>query len=177
MGRGRKAIPASELLPKYAAHWNKAITGESPLACVLIATALVENATITLLHSLLREGETSDKLFKQGGILGDFFKCTNMAYSLCLISKPMEQNLEKIGEIRNIFAHSPEEVDFSNAEVEKMCSGLELPPSVEAASSKPYTARDRFCLVGGFCFARISFMAAATNRLTEPANIDWPARQ
>jgi len=121
----RKALTEEEL-DRYNEHYERAIKGESDLGCALIVTAFIENSLMTLLRKFLIEGATSENMFKAGGSLGDSAKCADMAYSLGLIDKTMLKTLKAVGDIRNIFAHSPELLDFNHVNVKAQVCDLTL---------------------------------------------------
>jgi DNA-binding MltR family transcriptional regulator len=124
-----------EHLVKDAEHIFEAINGESPLACVLIGAAALEQAVVSVLLKHLVDGDTSKGLFDVGGTLRDFDGCASMAYCLGLIPKEIFKNLKIVGQIRNLFAHSLLQMDFSNPTVKKLC--MELCPPVPYNSPAP----------------------------------------
>jgi DNA-binding MltR family transcriptional regulator len=119
----RKAITAQELESKAVDHLYKAINEEKPLACVLIATAFIENALITLLTKFFAVKPTSGTVVNmlRSGALSELSKCNDLAYCLGLINEAMLKNIKHIADIRNLFAHSHEltTFDFNNPGVEK----------------------------------------------------------
>jgi DNA-binding MltR family transcriptional regulator len=122
----RKAIPSNELLAAANKDLGEALNGASPLACALVGAAFIEKALIGLLSKFFVKCSTADSILKEGGALGDFFKCTQAAYCLGLISKGLLNNLVLVGEIRNLFAHSHEFIDFDNTDIKSRCNRLTL---------------------------------------------------
>jgi DNA-binding MltR family transcriptional regulator len=131
----RKARLPEELAPSD--DFAAALNGESALACVLIGAAALEQSVMSLLFKHFAVGETSTKLFATNGILGDVSKCSKIAYCLGLLHKKVYQNLERVGTIRNLFAHSHVSIDFSNPDVKKECEDLS-PPSIASVADPDF---------------------------------------
>src|SRR6516165_2947857 len=124
MARKPKSL---DVFHKYVGDTLQVVKGESAQACVLILSATLEQALMTLLGSFLMECTTADEMFKPNGELESFFKCTRMAYCLGFIPDAVRKNLETIGKIRNRFAHETIMIDFSDKEVSDHCKTLTLP--------------------------------------------------
>ncbi len=123
----RKPVPREAYTDTTFGEYEKATTGELPLPFVLVSTALVENYLMTLLEASLIKGTTTDEMFKGEGQLNSLSKCYRMAYCLGLIPDDVRKNLEKIGGVRNRFAHATSLIDFADAEVQKLCKEMTLP--------------------------------------------------
>lgn len=124
MATSKRPFKVDELNEEARGLWDT-INHEHPLPCVLISTAYIEQCLATLLHSVFIKGSTSDDLFDhEKGVLKDISSRAKLAYSLGMIPKTLFQNLRKIGEIRNRFAHSHLTVDFSDPEIDKLCREL-----------------------------------------------------
>ena len=185
----RKAVhivDAAKSLDLFFGDFGKAVVEGSPMACALIATSVVENSLMTLLTTFFVEGSTTEKMFGSRGLLGDFFKCTQIAYCIGLIPKRVKQNLKKIAEIRNAFAHSRTLIDFQDANIVSLCSELTLPkgtkPTTVAYVSDKYPpSRLRFTLVCGLLGQHLVAYAAlyanplAVHRgqLKRPVAAEW----
>jgi DNA-binding MltR family transcriptional regulator len=121
------------LQPKQAAkdlgYFFKVLTPEeSPaLYLVLVGAAALEQAIMSLLQAFFIEGETSKGVFKEGGLLGEFSGCFQLAYCLGLIDKWTYQNAMAVARIRNTFAHSHKELDFKDDKIVALCNELKEP--------------------------------------------------
>jgi DNA-binding MltR family transcriptional regulator len=185
----RKAIRLDDGAPdkiyQFFGDFAKAVVEGSSLACALIATSVVENALMTLLVTLFVKGNTTDGLFKSGGPLGDWFRCTQMAYSIGLIREPVKQNLERVGEIRNTFAHSRKLIEFEDATIVALCSKLTLPKGRDANTlthnAKHPLSRMQFTYVCGYlriylvAYAALYAdpLAAYRDQLPRPPATEW----
>jgi hypothetical protein len=125
-------VPTPGEIEKWWHHFVDSLFDERPLACVLIATAYVDAALAALLlKHFVRSNTAAPRLLdsERGGHLGSFHVRTEVAYCLGLISGKMQANLNKIGEIRNIFAHGfDRSVDFTTDRIVKKCRDLHVPP-------------------------------------------------
>jgi len=67
-------------------------------------------------------------------------------YALNLYGAEARSDLLKIKNVRNQFAHSDEQMDFSHPKITKLCSKLKAPKYLAEASMKPdaSSAKDRF---------------------------------
>lgn len=98
----------------------------SDLACVLIGTSYLAELLASALKVSFIESDTSEKLLDpQRGAIGGFATRADLAYCLCLISKPVYQDLIKVAEIRNIFAHKHIALDFGEISVRNTCDELQ----------------------------------------------------
>ena len=102
------------------------LNDESDLACVLIGTSYLAELLATTLRIQLIEGSTSDRLLDpQRGALGNFATRADLAYCLSLISKSVYQDLSRVAEIRNQFAHRHLSLTFNDPSVRTACGGLQ----------------------------------------------------
>lgn len=185
----RKAIPLDEntraQIDRFFGDLGKAVVEGPPIACTLIATSVVENALMTLLVTFFVKGKTTDSLFGSRGVLGDLFKCTQIAYCIGLIPKSLKQNLETVAEIRNMFAHSTALIDFEDATIITLCSKLTLPnkrnTTTLAHNAQYPLARMQFTSVCGFlCQHLLTYAALYADKLAvyrgqlpRPAAAEW----
>ncbi len=168
----RRSIPNIEQLGAETQHLFDAINAESPLGCALIVGASIERAVLALVGKYLVDGDTAKGMLSENSVLGTFAYCSKIAYCLGLISKGMFQNINRIGHIRNIFAHSNIPIDFNEPGVVEVCNRLTFPKValhivVEKAKHTPLdelhkTPRDRFSAVGVFTFSELLGKAMLT---------------
>jgi len=120
----RQAVDVDELVIDSLKLW-KLLNKEDPLPAVLVGAAFVEKALVTLLSRFLITGsDTAKNILSEKGILGEFFRCSQMAYCLGLISDLVLHNVERIAKIRNLFAHSHTQLGFDDKDVSALCSQL-----------------------------------------------------
>ena len=103
----------------------------------------------------------------------------------CLIPKSVQQNLERVAEIRNTFAHSTKLIDFENATIVSLCSKLTLPNGRNAHTlahnAKYPLSRMQFTSVcATLCQFLIAYaplyanpMAVHRGRLKRPPEAEW----
>lgn len=168
----KRSIPKIEQLQAEAEHLFQAVNAEPPLACALIVGASVEKAVLGLVGKYFVDGETAKEMLSENGILGTFASCAKMAYCLGLVSKGMFENINRIGFVRNIFAHSNIYVDFNERSIVELCSNLTFPKRgqllvVGGGTPTPWseltpTPRDRFSLIGTMTFNRLLLTMLST---------------
>lgn len=102
---------------------------ESDRGCVLVAAAILDKYIETLLRAEFSQDATVVKrvinpLFKGQGPLTSFWSKTQLAYSLDLIPEWMYEDLERIRELRNEFAHRYKAADFEDPAVVRLTEKL-----------------------------------------------------
>jgi DNA-binding MltR family transcriptional regulator len=99
---------------------------ESDLACVLIGTSYLSELLASTLKVAFIESSISERILDpQRGAVGGFATRADLAYSLGLISKSVYQDLIKVAEIRNLFAHKHLALDFGEDTIRKACGELQ----------------------------------------------------
>lgn len=112
----------------------EAIEKEESLPCVLLCAAYIDSCLKGLLEKQFTQGGSiATEILDSKGFLGASYNRARLAYCLGLIDKPTFQNIDFIGQIRNLFAHSPAPVDFDDTEITDLCNKLKpvqvtLPP-------------------------------------------------
>jgi mannitol operon repressor len=111
-----------------------ALKDETPRGAVIISSVVLENLLGNVLKSYLSEHKDVQKLLASGvtAPLGSFYARTLMAFGLRLILEDEYQDLNRIRDIRNHFAHNLH-ASFSDAKVKDLCKLLNKTP----ASNKP----------------------------------------
>ncbi len=120
------------------------LNDQSDLAAVVVGASYLDAAIEALLAGKLLSGSVADKLLAPEGPLGSASSRVDLAYCLGLVAKQHYQDLRNIGKIRNLFAHSHLELDFSSSQVQEMCSQLRtwrIVSSEDAEPSNPDEAR------------------------------------
>ena len=103
-----------------------ALNEESDLACVLIGTSYLAELLASTLKVSFIETSVSEKILDpQRGAVGGFVTRADIAYCLRLIDKSAYQDIIKLAEIRNLFAHKHVALDFGDATIRKACEELQ----------------------------------------------------
>ena len=96
---------------------------ESDRAAALLAGSFLEEQIQALLSVLVEDKKVVEPLFKGYG-LSSFNACIDMVYALGYIPKELREELHRIRNIRNHFAHHPDVTDFNTQRVRDWCSAL-----------------------------------------------------
>jgi len=120
--------------------------GSALLACAWLADSLGE----ALKTRLLPDPQSLKILFTNRGALADFQPRIHLAYAIRLIEKDFRDELERIRDIRNEFAHLRDPVDFSDRSIRDRCQNLETARLFEEAASDTFESPyDRFIVSVG----------------------------
>lgn len=99
---------------------------EPDLACVLIGTSyLSELLASTLSVSFIKSRVAEKLLDPKRGVIGGFVSRADLAYCLGLIAKNAYNDLLKVAEIRNKFAHRYLALDFGDQAIQTECDKLQ----------------------------------------------------
>jgi hypothetical protein len=118
-GRKKKkpSLHSLSRLPMNIETFFKELQGESDRACALVIGAAISEVLRELLESYfgkLEEGDTNHLFHDPGAPLGGFGSRTDIAFALGLIN-PVERAVANvIRGIRNQFAHTLAQIDFSH---------------------------------------------------------------
>ena len=119
-------------------HLEGAVNHESETTCVVVTTSYVDFALRTLLRETLCKGDTSESLLHtQKGALGSLHAASGVAYAIGIISSGCKTNIDRIGSIRNRFAHEIDGMSFQDVKVVEMCHQLKGPLVPKAANVDP----------------------------------------
>jgi DNA-binding MltR family transcriptional regulator len=113
----RLPVPDFDEIQEEAQKFSLILKDKDDLSCVLIATALLEQALGALLERFFISGTTTARDIldpTRNGFLSDLIKRSQLCYCLGLITKRVYSNLLVIAGIRNRFAHSHLPMDFSD---------------------------------------------------------------
>lgn len=101
---------------------------ESDRGCVLVGAAILEQRLEDIFRQQFAINQISNKmqsdLFNSNGPLSTFSSKIKLAHSFGLIDKSVFQDLEAIRKIRNEFAHTSDQVDFTNHSMSKNIEAL-----------------------------------------------------
>jgi DNA-binding MltR family transcriptional regulator len=169
MARRKARLP--EEISADGVHLHEVLNEGTPLACVLIGGAALEQATMGLLRQFFVRGETSKNIFRESGALGEFRRCIEVAYCVGLIPTSIFDNLGKVVELRNLFAHSHVTLCFADSDVETLCNELTLPhPAYERFAKN---ARDRFQLAVSYIWTKLTMAALAVEKRPDCEEPKW----
>jgi DNA-binding MltR family transcriptional regulator len=129
-GRKKPSLQSLSRLPMNMETFFKELGGESDRACALIAGAAISDGLRDLLKLYfvkLEEVDIDHLLYDQNASLGDFASRTDVSFALGLISPKERLVANVIRRIRNQFAHTLAQIDFSHeliiAELSKISPG------------------------------------------------------
>jgi DNA-binding MltR family transcriptional regulator len=101
-------------------------------AGVVIATAAILDNKLerTLKRAMLpMSNKMYERLFDSFRPLHSFSSKIVMAYALGIITKEVYGELEKVRQLRNVFAHSPDRLHFESKEIAPLFAALKRPRS------------------------------------------------
>lgn len=123
------------------AHWHLVRDFEkmSDQAAVLISCSFLDRALERSIRSRMSKlpKKYHREIFLGTGPLGTLWAKTRIAYSLAIIGPNGFAELEKLREIRNVFAHAAHPIKFTTPRIAAHCKTLrlgnsqKLPPAIE----------------------------------------------
>lgn len=136
---------------------------KSDRATAIVATSVVEkDLTRAIERRMVPDERETSMLFKHSGPLGAFEAKVHLAYLMGMIDGSLREDLTRIADIRNRFAHQVEPLRFNSHAIHALCDALaivdapsfpEIPdPTLAAAHRHPARLplgaepRDRFLL-------------------------------
>jgi hypothetical protein len=121
----RKSLPSFDsLVNSDAESVLRALQDQPDSVRVLVIGNYLDQALTVLLAKRLFPGKTRDGLLDLKGVLGTYQARVDLSYCLELITKSAKHNLDLIGQIRNIFAHTFSVLTFEDEEIAKLCDLL-----------------------------------------------------
>lgn len=113
------------IIPKDVYQFRRSLDFETDRGCVLMATAYLDEKLKELLkHFLIEDNDSFNSLFSGVGGLSTFSSRIELSYLLGLISPMVKRDLHIIRKIRNVFAHSAENIDFNHPPIASRCREL-----------------------------------------------------
>ena len=123
--KGWRPLKLEELSEDTQKVYN-ILNHESDLACVLIGASYLAELLASILKVSFIETSVSEKILDpQRGAVGGLATRADMAYCLALINKSAYQDIIKLADIRNLFAHKHIALDFGDASIRKACNELQ----------------------------------------------------
>ncbi len=93
----------------------------------IVATAFLDERLKSRIEGwLVADRDAARKLTKPSGPLGSFGPRVDVGYSLGMYGKVVRDDLLKVGELRNAFAHSASKVTFEGNEIKSKVEELRL---------------------------------------------------
>ncbi|MDP3852916.1 MltR family transcriptional regulator [Phenylobacterium sp.] len=103
------------------------LTALPPRAAAIVGVALVHSRIATMVAAKFpNDGNTKKGLFRENGALAGYDTQTKMAYAFGIISDRALRDCQRLGRVRNLFAHNLEVADFKHPLVGPECLELEL---------------------------------------------------
>lgn len=154
-------MPDSDKLTKAAAEIFKA----PDHASVLISVAWLDYAIKSIIKMRFRSDLSASEnslIFENNGPISNLWSRVHLAYSLGIIGPITRNNILKLNDIRNVFAHATDFINFKTLEIDLACKDLIVQDNMVKfifPSSRKHeisSARDQF-LYCTFCtFAALS---------------------
>ena len=127
------------------------LTEETDRGCALLAVSFLEQSIEKCLSKKLIGSKNHKKLlFDFNGALGNFSNKLSIAYSIGLIKKIEFEELQRIRQIRNLFAHSFEHLTFESKEISEKIKIFKLNPKRSSNTNRSIFISTVFYLLGIF---------------------------
>lgn len=179
---GRRSVPTLDELIKDEQGLFDVLNEEDDIACVLIASAYLDQALRLLLEKRHRDCEQTVRPLSTRNAATDFNSRIDAAFNWGLIPKGLRDNLHVVRDMRNDLAHSHRLHGFDDALLRERCSTLSyphaerafvigFPEGEEPVDIFPRNAgpRERFTLVTILMVSRILVTALSTGSIPQPA--------
>lgn len=114
--------------------------------------AALEKRILMKLRPLNRDRKK--RLFDGDGLLATFSAKIQIGYAISIYDQPLANELDRVREIRNAFAHATKPITFKRRAVSDVCKSLRMPDRYPRDDGQPRTARSKFDLtVSTLCVA------------------------
>ena len=117
-------------------YWDS-LEQESDRAIAIIAACLLDTALEELIRMFYIKERGVGNLFKDDHILRGFFTKISIAYFSGLIPQVLYHDLKLICQIRNRFAHTLTDLDFTDESISRLIQSCELRPKTMDDVSAP----------------------------------------
>ena len=132
-------------------------------AIVIVGLAYIDDLLLYCLENFFpSESKTVVKMLSHRGVLGTFLAKVDMLYGLGFIDKLIKSDLDKLGAIRNEFAHKTT-ISFENAKINETCLSFqwhEIAMMMKAPTEA--TAREIFKVEVNTMVSHLSAIASIT---------------
>jgi hypothetical protein len=137
---------------------------------VLSAVAYLDHALELLLRASFRPltSDEESRMFdgSANAVLGTTSNKIRTAYAMKLLESGTYQDLLRMNDIRNAFAHSLHNVTFDTPEIAADCNQFEIPFNPISLVGEPKTPKERFFHVALRAYFHV---ASDTRRMASPA--------
>ena len=124
----------------------------------IITTASLDNSMFEILSNLFIKGNVSNNMLHSSkGRLGDYQSKADLLYCLNMIDKKLYQDINRIGNIRNIIAHSTSKKKFSDPEIFNLIK--EFNTAQYENGTKSEQARDLYIFIFGTIKASLKMLS------------------
>jgi hypothetical protein len=165
--------PRNRQQTEFVAILHEMDSADDRTAAIVAAAFVENNLALAILARLriLTEAEQRN-LFENRGILADFSAKIDMGYALNIYGSLVRDDLDKIGQIRNRFAHDLQVRDFDNPEVAGKCDALNARKYLDSLArpkkTSPITRKEIYLDTAAHLAARLDMEAkAGKHRPTE----------
>ncbi|ESU23795.1 hypothetical protein FEDK69T_12050 [Flavobacterium enshiense DK69] len=143
--QGKELDRYFEIFDNLSIFHNQFNSEDNDRAIVIVGLAYIEDLLLNILESFFpSDSKTVDRLLSYSGVLGTANSKICMIYSLGFIDKTVMQDLEKVTQIRNKFAHKTD-ISFEDDFIIKLCKELKWhEASMMMKTPEIATAKDIF---------------------------------
>jgi DNA-binding MltR family transcriptional regulator len=128
-----------------------ALNKETGRGCALLAVSFLEQSIEKCLSKkMIGSNKHKKVLFDFNGPLGNFSNKLSLAYSIGLFQKIEFEELQKIRQVRNLFAHSYEYITFESKELSEKVKHFKLNPKRSFKTNRSIFISTVFYLLGVF---------------------------
>lgn len=147
--------------------FRQSLSKETDRGCALYASSYIDEALRVLFASfLVKNGKIDEDLFiGKDSPLSSFSSRVKLSYYLGLISRDERSDLNTIRKIRNEFAHSPNDIDFTDSKISSLCNNLK-----STCHDKSHRPRGHFTAACMAMLAAIHTKSAMVEHLNEKPN-------
>ncbi len=143
------AIPSEEEMRKIIQDLEKENSALADYAIALICQTFVERALEVAISAQLNplDEQANQRLFdySANGPISDFAAKIKLGYSMGIFGQLTKNDLNRIREIRNAFAHSLQSTSFATPEIAEICEMFQVPELVRIRiAGFPPTARKKY---------------------------------
>lgn len=131
--------------PEILAHfamWDE-IHGETDRGAAILAHAYLDHTLREAIESLFVNKQRTAKGMLETGALGTFAAKAQLLYCLGFFGPNILQDLNKINDVRNLFAHKHDPISFTRADVQALCKALNYEYHV-GRKPDPYGPKERY---------------------------------
>lgn len=121
-------------LETFIAEFN---SGENDRVIVIVGISYLEDVLLACLENFFPDNsKTVSIMLSHNGFVGSLNTKVNLLYTLGFINKTMKQDLEKVAQVRNLFAHKTR-VSFEDGKIKKLIDELKYYKSSSAPVGLP----------------------------------------